>query len=266
MEFVGPNVFVDGTTVSGPARRPNSEAQRAAYESKVVKVWNKIHGVAFGRAFLDIISNNPNPIVIAPSRDLENADATALNSARGFAPGANMPGPNGTVAGTGLGGGSTTVVHFNPDGKFSGIGADVTLLHEMLHAYRKACGRWNMLPMDPFVNSTNPRGERMRFENWEEWFSVVAEGVYGSEAGATSVRVAHSRILAMLVALKPSGPPVSAWGGTQQTDSQIFAGRYRPAILRILEQEPQIYAAMRNSTAWFNPVRDFEDALLASRI
>ncbi|MGH7842309.1 MAG: hypothetical protein ACREQT_12425, partial [Candidatus Binataceae bacterium] len=170
------------------------------------------------------------------------------------------PGPNGTMLlGTGLG--SPTVVHFNPQGTFHGIPADATLLHELLHAYRKSRGRWAQLAMAPFVAS----GTTNDFENWEEFFSVVAESIYRAEGGALSVRMTHQLWFWFATAVKPSGPTGTAWGGNPQTDSQRFAGKFAPAIGRILDQEPEIYRIIRTSTAWFNPVRDREDALFSSR-
>jgi len=269
MQLFGPNVIVDGTMVSGPARRPNSEAERARYEQDVLTVREKIRQTPFGTRLLDLITNNPEPIVIAQSRSIDDASASATKrDGSAFAAGFSITDSRGNVVGTGTGAGSMSVILFNPHGTFRGIGADVTLLHELLHAYRHTRGRFSPLPIMQFLDPNkvkNPIGERLFFENWEEWFSVVVEGIYSAEAGATSVRTTHSTMFPQIVAVKPNGPVKNFFHPDAKTDSEIFAEKYRLAVLRILQQEKDIYHAMRDSKAWFNPVRDWEDLLFSTR-
>jgi len=269
MELFGPNVIVDGTTVSGPTKRPNSDADRAAYERGVMAVRDKIRQTQFGTQLLEIISNNPEPIIIAQSPSLQQAGASATKrDGSAFPAGFPITDSTGTVVGTGTGTGSMSVILFNPKGTFGGMGADVTLLHELLHSYRHTRGRWSPLPIMQFLDPakvTNPLAERLHFENWEEWFSVVAEGIYSAEAGATSVRTTHSPLFQLNFAQKSSVGASNFFHPNAQTDSEIFADKYRLAVLRIAQQESDIYHAMRVSKAWFNPVRDWERLLFSTR-
>ncbi len=238
MKWLAPNIVVDGRTFAGPARRPNSLADQDRYENDVLAIGGKIRQSAFGNRLLDLIGNNAQPIVIASTSNPNNAGAQALRGADAFASGFQIPGP------------------------------DTTLLHEILHSYRQASGRWSPLPILPFVNPAtvrNPASEAVSFEHWEEWFSVVAEEIYAAESGATSVRTTHNPSFWFYTAVKPAGSPKNFFHPDAKTDSEEFADKYGLAILRILSQEPQIYNMMKGSKAWFNPVRDYEEEMLSSR-
>jgi len=54
-------------------------------------------------------------------------------------------------------------------------------------------------------------------------------------------------------------------GRRDHASRETFAENYAPAILRMMQLEPRIYQAIKASSAWFNPVRDYERQLLASR-
>ena len=268
MKWLAPNIVVDGRTFAGPARRPNSQADQDRYENDLLAIGGKIRQSAFGSRLLDLIGNNAQPILIAPTTNPNNAGAQAFHGADAFASGFQIPGPGGTVAGTGTGKGSMSLILFNPHGSFGGIGPDTTLLHEILHSYRQASGRWSPLPILPFVNPAtvkNPASEAVSFEHWEEWFSVVAEDIYAAETGATSVRTTHNPSFWFYTAVKPAGSPKNFFHPDAKTDSEEFADKYGLAILRILSQEPQIYNMMKDSKAWFNPVKDYEEQMLSSR-
>ena len=122
--------------------------------------------------------------------------------------------------------------------------------------------------MPPFVNKStagDPGAENWSFGNWEEWFSVVAEGIYASESGATSVRTTHNPFLWFFNANKYAGSPKNFFHPDAMTDSEFFAHRYLLAIDRIMIQEPTIYNIMKCSSAWFNPVKDFDQQVLGTR-
>ena len=253
----GPNVFVDGTLVSGPSKTPNSETDRKRYEDAVIAVRDRIQQTAFGTKLLALLCNPPEPIVIAQSRSVTNASAAIQkNDGSGFAAGFPIVNKQGAQIGTGTGAGSLSVLKFDPAIR----NPDTTLLHELLHAYRQASGRWSPLPMASFVNPSlikNPMTEQLLFKHWEEWFSVLAEAIYGAESGRTSVRVVHSPDFPLLVALRPTAPLKNVLHPDAQTDSEIFAQRYGLAIRRVLNEEEKIFWAMYDSQTWFNPVLDW---------
>ena len=76
-----------------------------------------------------------------------------------------------------------------------------------------------------------------RFPDWEEWFAVVVENVFASEAGKSILRT-NWNLLTPSSATNPAY--FKFWDipttGTQ-TDSQKFARDYRPAVARILQVE-----------------------------
>jgi hypothetical protein len=258
MQFFEPNIIVDGHTI------PNKAGQER-YERSVMEIHQRIIQSAFGRAFLTLIGNNTSPIVIAPSLDRNNADAHALSGRKAFAQGVQvvddhnnpvLDRQNQVQFGTAQG--STAIVDFTPTGDFRGISADVTLVHELTHAWRQARGRWNPVSIVGLVNKavvTAPEKEATRFENWEEFLGVVVEDVYAAEQGVTTVRTAHGGI-PIFWAFRAPPPVQSPWNPVPLTDSQMFAERYRPALIRIMSEELDLYRLMLASPAWFNPVRD----------
>jgi hypothetical protein len=249
-----PGIMVSGTPAAGPR-----------YEQDVISVGQKIDGTPFGRALLGVIGgNNANPITIVPTRDLDQAQSVPIpGDDHEFAPGFPITNARTGQVTTGLGGGNRCDVRFNPHGTFRGLATpDAALLHELLHAYRQSNGRWSPMPITRFLqNAANDPLEPLRFRDWEEWFAVVVEGVYRAETGATSVRTAHSSDLVFDFAVQSSR--YRNWAGDLvPTTGEQFAIKYNFAVAAIAAQEPDIFRAMRNSNAWFNPVRDL-DALSA---
>jgi len=177
MELFGPNTIVDGAPEPGfvVTRRPNTKAEGAAYEKAVLALRARIAGAPFGRRMLELLCNNRQHIIIAPTFNKMNAAVVSVYAADGAAVGevttSKIPGVSSeevTVAGTGRG--SVAVLLFNPNGTFDGLRADVLLLHELVHAYRKAQGRWAKLPIQQFLD---PGQSDLHFPNWEEWFAVA---------------------------------------------------------------------------------------------
>src|SRR5262249_1302732 len=104
-----------------------------------------------------------------------------------------------------------------------------------------------------------------RFPNWEEWLSVVVENVYAAESGKSLLR-GNWDVLFPSTLTSPAY--YKFWdipGVGSKTDTETFAEDYAPAIARMRQLEPLLYQAIRASNAWFNPVRDYERQLLASR-
>jgi len=261
MELFGPNTIVDGAPEPGfvVTRRPNTKAEGAAYEKAVLALRARIAGAPFGRRMLELLCNN-----IAPTLNKMNAAVVSVYAADGAAVGevttSKIPGVSSeevTVAGTGRG--SVAVLLFHPNGTFDGLRADVLLLHELVHAYRKAQGRWAKLPIQQFLD---PGQSDLHFPNWEEWFAVAVESTYAAEAGVPKVRIGHDAFSTWSLFMADQNGTMNFTG---RTFSQNFADRYWRAIERILQQEPEIYRAMAASAAWFNPVRDFERDMLSSR-
>jgi hypothetical protein len=59
--------------------------------------------------------------------------------------------------------------------------------------------------------SPSTRLELLRFRNWKALFAEIAEGAYGAETDATSVRTARSPDLVFDIAAgqsRPAGPPL----------------------------------------------------------
>lgn len=250
MQFFAPNIVVDGSHI------PNKAAQER-YEASVLRVRDTIEQAPFGKEFLELVGNNREPIVIAPAPNRNAAQARPLNALKAAAKGADVKFRDGTSK-PGLGAGSMAVVDFNPAGNFEGISADVTLVHELVHAWRQARGRWKAAPMSDFVDAADPKkiaSAKSDFENWEEFLAVVVEGVYAAQSGAGSVRISHS-IMAFWRAMPSAPQQPNIYNPAPLTDSQRFAQNYRRALIAIMGEELELYRLMLNAKAWFNPVRD----------
>ena len=250
MEFFGPNTLVDG-------RGMRTEHSRREYEQGVMNHRATIKGVTLGGQLLELLCNNPQPIIIAPTRSLVNAEARALKGTDATSPSFSVTKTDGTAA-SGSGKGSMSVIDFNPRGTFRGIAPDVTLLHELVHAWRQARGRWNPVSMSNLVNQDmvkNPAEEARNFANWEEFLALVVESTYAAEKGQTSVRTAQGDVFfGFTVKTAPQTPNI--FNPLPMTSSQNFAERYRKALIRILNEEQDLYKLLLKSPAWFNPVRD----------
>lgn len=250
MQLFAPNIIVDGSHI------PNNAA-RERYEASVMRVRDTITNAPFGKELLEMIGNNREPIVIAPAPNRNAAQARPLNAVKAFAAGASVQFRDGTSK-PGLGTGSMAVVDFNPAGDFEGISADVTLVHELVHAWRQARGRWKAAPMTDFVDASDPKkvsSAKADFENWEEFLAVVVEGVYAAQSGAGSVRISHN-IMAFWRAMQTAPKRPDIYDPVPLTDSQRFAQVYRRALIAIMSEELELYRLMLNAKAWFNPVRD----------
>lgn len=250
MQLFAPNIIVDGSHI------PNKAGQER-YEASVMRVRDTIEKAPFGKDLLELIGNNREPIVIAPAPNRNAAQARPLNALKAFAAGSNVQFRDGTSK-PGLGTGSMAVVDFNPAGNFEGMSADVTLVHELVHAWRQARGKWKAAPMSEFVDASDPKkvsSARADFENWEEFLAVVVEGIYAAQSGAGSVRISHS-VMAFWRAMKTEPEAPNIYNPVPLTDSQRFAQNYRRALIAILGEEQELYKLMLNAKAWFNPVRD----------
>ena len=248
-----PSIEIDGKFILTAAAREN-------YERSVMAAGEKIKSVPFGKAFLDLVSGNPNKIVIAPAPDRNQVDTHALDATHAFAPGFGFVNNKGQMV-QGAGGGSVTVIDYTPTGNFKGISADTTLVHELCHAWRQARGRWKPLPITNFFDDDaikNPLMERFRFPNWEEFLGVVVEGLYSSESGSPTVRTTQGEF-GLLFAMRSTPQAPSIFNPLPMTDSQIFAEKFRRALIRIMSEELDLYRLMLVSRGWFNPVRDMAD-------
>ena len=271
MQMFAPNVMVVGDTIfdlQDATGRPNPLAAAARYEAEVMAMRGKIKAQPFGARWLDITGNNAEPIVIVPTTATNDAVAQTFANipekpnrqadalARGFSPDATGRGTPVRVKF------STTALA----GGLTGASGEVLLIHELTHAYRSASGRFSPAPMVGLVAPARPSVDVVkRFPDWEEWLSVVVENVFAAESGKSILRgnwdILFPSILTSPAYFKFWSIPTV---GTK-TDSQTFAEDYAPAILRMMQIEPDLYRAIRASNAWFNPVRDYENRMLASR-
>src|SRR5436190_2418890 len=231
MKILAPNVFVIGNEIfemEAPTGKPNSPAAAAKYETDVEMLFLKIKAQAFGAAWLEVVGNNREPIVIVPSTATDNAAAqTFPNIAQ--KPNRSLDASNGT--------GTPGRVKFNTGANLGfvsgGVSGEVLLVHEVTHAYRAANGRATALPMNQFVNPESLKLNMdlaRRFPDYEEWLAIVVENVFASQAGKTILRT-NWDLTGPSFATDPKF--FKFWGistvGTRN-DSQQFAWDYRPAI------------------------------------
>jgi hypothetical protein len=277
MKLFAPNVLVVGDTIfqdaGDPSGRPNPAPAAERYEAEIMALHDKITASQFGANWLDIVGNNVEPITIVPMVDTSDAVAQTFpnipqkpnrladSMPAGFPTGA---------AGAGTGRGTPVRLKFNPAGSagsgLSRVGGAVLLVHEMTHAYRSASGRFTPLSMSGFIDPErllHSSDLALRFPNWEEWFAIVCENVFAAETGGHILRanwdIQHPASL--------SDPGINKYFGTGPLhDSEDFAADYRPAIAHMRQVEQKIYMAIRGSTAWFNPVRDYEELLFAQPV
>lgn len=251
MQWFAPNIVVDGSHI------PNKPGQDR-YESSVIRVRDTIVNTPFGKDLIELIGNNREPIVIAPTPNRNIAAARPLDADKAFAQGATVVRRSGPPT-VGLGTGSIAIVDFNPTGDLQGATVDSTLVHELVHAWRQARGKWKAAPISDFVDASDQKksaSARADFENWEEFLAVVVEGVYAAQAGAGSVRVSHN-IMAFWRALPSTGPMTpDILNPVPLTDSQRFAQTWRRALIAIMGEELELYRLLLGAKAWFNPVRD----------
>ncbi len=275
MQIFAPNVLVIGDEIFGEndvTGRPNPPAAAQKYEAEIMGLRQKITAVPFGRRWLDIVGNNPEPVIIVPCTLTNDAVTQTFANipqhpnrlgdaqARGFSP-------------TATGRGTPMRVKFNPAANLGwlaeGVSGEVLLVHELTHAFRGSRGRAAPVAMTNLIDPQSRMREPdllKRFPDWEEWFAVVVENVFASESGKSFVRTNHN----LLLPASATDPAYfKFWGisplGTQ-TDSQKFARDYRPAVQRILQVEPELFRAMETARGWFNPVRDYVADLLRSRV
>ena len=267
MKLLAPNLLVIGNEIfdlEAPFGRPNPPALAAKYEADVEALFTKIKVQPFGAAWLDIVGNNREPIVIVPSTATDNAAAQTMpNIAQK---------PNRTAdAQNGVGTPGRVKFNVNANLGFAagGVSGEVLLVHEVTHAYRAANGRSTPIPMNRFVNPDSLRLDMdlaRRFPDFEEWLAIVIENVFASQAGRTILRT-NWDLLRPSFATDPKF--FRFWGistvGTRN-DSEQFAVDYRPGIEHLRAVEPRLFSAMESAKAWFNPVRDYVAQIMSSRI
>jgi hypothetical protein len=271
MKMFAPNVMVVGDRIfeiDDGTGKPNPPAAAARYENEVMAMGRKIAATPFGARWLDIAGNNAEPIIIVPT------SATNEAVAQTFANIPERPNRSGDALAAGFspeatGRGTPVRVKFNTGalvGGLMGASAEVLLMHELTHAYRSASGRFSPALMTTLVAPNRPTNDvAKRFPNWEEWLSVVVENVYAAESGKSLLR-GNWDILFPDTLTSPAY--YKFWdipGAPSKTDSETFAENYAPAILRMMQLEPRLYQAIKASSAWFNPVRDYERQIFASR-
>lgn len=276
MKMFAPNVFVVGDTIFKDAKdadgSPNPPVLSERYEAEVMALHDKIEASPFGAAWLEIVGNNIEPIVIVPMVDARDAVAqTFRNDAQkphrtADAAVAGFPNSDG-VPGTGCG--TPIRLKFNPAAfvgvGYGKVGGAVLLVHEMTHGYRSAGGRFEPVPMAGLIDlqrQLRTPDIAVRFPDWEEWFAIVCENVFAAETGGHILRanwdVKHEASI--------NDPAIRKYSGMGPVDEcRDFAADYRPAIARMFQIEPKIYAAIRRSNAWFNPAREYESLLLDRR-
>jgi len=267
MKIVAPNMFVIGDEIfdlEAPVGRPNPPMAAARYEAAVEGLFQKIKAQPFGAAWLEIVGNNREPIIIVPSTATDNAAAQTLP---------NIPQRPNRTADAQNGTGTPGRVKFNPAANLGfasgGVSGEVLLVHEVTHAYRAANGRVTPLPMNQFVNPDSLKLNldlARRFPDFEEWLALVIENVFASQAGKTMLRTNWDITRPSFV----TDPKFfTFWGistvGTRN-DSQQFAHDYRPGIQHIQSVEPRLFRAMESTQAWFNPVRDYVAQVMSSRL
>ena len=267
MKIVTPNILVIGNEIfdiGAPVGKPNPPAAAAKYEADVEALFQKIKSRPFGVEWLEIVGNNPEPIIIVPSTATDNAAAETMPNI------AQKPNRLADAQnGTGTTGRVKFHVYANLGFGSGGVSGEVLLIHEITHAYRSANGRLSPLPMAQFVNPDSLKMNMelaSRFGNFEEWLAIVVENVFASQAGRSFVRTSWD----MLLPSSATNPYYfKFWGistvGTRD-DSQQFAHDYRPGITRLLKVEPRLFRAMETTQAWFNPVRDYVSQILSSRL
>jgi len=267
MKIVAPNILVIGNEIfdlEAPVGRPNLPAAAAKYEAEVETLFRKIKAQPFGAAWLEIVGNNREPIIIVPSTATDNAAAQTMP---------NIPQRPDRTADAQNGRGTPGRVKFNTQANLGftsgGVSGEVLLVHEVTHAYRAASGRLTPLPMEQFVTPDSLKMNldlARRFPDFEEWLAIVVENVFASQAGKTILRT-NWELTRPSFATNPGY--FTFWGistvGTRN-DSQQFAHDYRPGIERIRSAEPRLFQAMEATQAWFNPVRDYRAEMLSSRI
>lgn len=274
MQIFAPNIFVIGDEIfelDSPQGKPNPAAAARQYESEIMALRAKIKTQPFGARWLEIVGNNVEPISIVPASSTRDAvaqtfpnipqhsDRLADAQARGFSPQAT-------------GRGTPIRVKFNlatSVGSMAGAASgEVLLMHELTHAYRSASGHFAPVSMAGLIEPQRQRANPQlvhRFPDFEEWLAVVVENVFAAESGRSILRT-HWDVLHPASATSPAYFEfwnISTVG--KQTDSQEFAEDYRPAILHMQRVEPALFSAMQASRAWFNPVRDYVESLLARR-
>ncbi|MBM4074084.1 MAG: hypothetical protein FJ267_00385 [Planctomycetes bacterium] len=266
MKMFAPNVLVIGDTIydiGKPGGRPNPAPAATKYETEVMTLRQQIVEFPFGQAWLNIVGNNPQPIIIVPTTETNNAAAETFENIAEH-PDREADAMNGK--------GTPSRVKFNTSASLGfqtgGVQGAVLLVHEMTHAYRAARGRVTVAPMAGLVNAESlQRNSELarRFPDWEEWFAIVVENVFASETG---LKILRTNWDVQLPSFSTDPYYFKFWGistiGTRN-DSQQFAFDYRPAIARIHQLEPALFSAMKASNGWFNPVRDYVAELLSSR-
>jgi hypothetical protein len=271
MQMFAPNVMVIGDTLYSGAGdavgKPNPPQAARQYETEIMNLRTEILSRPFGAKWLEIIGNNKEPITLVPSEETTNSRNETFpnipqhpNRMR-EAVAAGFTTPAGV---TGTGAGTPSRIKFNSGASAGMANGSVLLVHELTHAYRSSGGRFSPAAMTGLVNPERQKADpelEQRFPNWEEFLAVVVENVFAAELGKNILRI-NWNVLHPGFATSPSfftfwqiKPPAG------DTDSMKFAKDYSPAILRIMQIESPLYGAMRASTAWFNPVRDYEKYL-----
>ncbi|BDC52392.1 hypothetical protein F183_A47070 [Bryobacterales bacterium F-183] len=264
-------------TKQGKAAAKAGADAAKAYVLEVSKILGTILGTETGAIILSAISASGKKLVIRPYLELD-ANAWAWAEDFEFAvqkghplfirddikattfiderliPGTLADGWGASLADyVGTGEGSDSVLEFTPP--IPGLGSsipqsvsakssslpgqmvDQILFHELTHVYRQTTGQQTRVPLV---------GYAQKYENTEEFFSILVSNIYISETGGTLLRADHGTGV-----LRPELTKPGAFFGDSPE------GRSNRAALALTRIEPGIFRKLaRVRSAPFNPLRD----------
>jgi len=224
-----------------------------AYRTEVERVLKLIRSTKAGTTVVEFVADHRLALLILPfkptAKDPVNAYAYAKDWGDSLKEGHviwnEITLPGGIVIRVpkviGTGKGSIAYVDFHPatyhelikrQGGYiaPGDGPGETLLHEMVHAYRKQAG----LARRDVVDANE------KMDNVEEFYSILSQNVYRAERGFKKLRADH-------------------WGSSvlshSLADSEFYYDEYKKEIDSWFGEQRAFCMAMAKSPAWFNPFK-----------